>query len=90
MKSVPNSQGCPGDYDEEITGMFPGTQNYCHRLIGADTVGNCPKKSGGYTEYGLDPIEFNTMNGNKLCLKRGDLNYHQLAKQRGSSCSESE
>lgn len=84
LKGILDSQSCPSDYSEDITGVFPGTQTYCHYIIGGgNTIGKCPDKSGGSTQYGLDPIEFNQVNGLKLCLQRGSLNYHQLAKQRG-------
>jgi hypothetical protein len=43
--------------------MFPGTSNYCKRVIGADTVGDCPRKTGGYTIHGLDELPFSIMNG---------------------------
>jgi hypothetical protein len=86
--SVTN-QTCPSGY-EHVTGDFPGTLDYCRKLIGDDTVGKCTKKKKGTTVYGLDPIEFEVMNNQILCIKRDNaMTYHTLAATRGSmSCSQ--
>lgn len=87
MISITNNGSCPWDY-ETILGKFPGTSNYCKRVIGVDTVGECPRKTSGYTVYGLGELDFSIVNNQTLCIRRDhSLNYHTLAKSRGKSCS---
>jgi hypothetical protein len=80
---------CEADYTQ-INGTFFGTKNICRKLLGEDSIGNCPKQSAaGTTVLGLGLSQVSKVNNQTLCFKRDSrYNYHKLAAMRSERCKE--
>lgn len=77
---IASTTSCPEDY-EQIRARFPGTDTICSRKS-SYSKGGCSGKQSGWTVYGLSSAILDTVNGVRICVKRSDLNYHELVDMR--------
>lgn len=77
---IASTTPCPNGY-EQIQSRFPGTDTICSGPL-SYSRGSCSRKQVGFTVWGLSATVLDTVNGVRVCVKRLDLNYHELVDMR--------
>ena len=78
ITTVSDQSSCPSGY-EQVNSEFYGTSDICiNRIKGGYTIGDCGRNNRN-TLRGVKKSEITNFEHNLICIKNGQINYHEIA-----------